>query len=64
MIEVEVESADWPAALPDAEALAQRAAEAALAGAEVQGDVVVLLTDDEAMAGLNLQFRAKAGAFG
>ena len=61
MIEVEVESPDWSAALPDAEALAQAAAEAALAGAEAQGDVVVLLTDDEAMAGLNLRFRAKPG---
>ena len=61
MIEVEIEVPDWPRALADAEALARRAGEAALAGARAQGDVVVLLTDDEAIAALNLQFRAKPG---
>ncbi len=59
MIEVEAESPDWAAAVPDAEATCRRAAEAALAGAGRAGDVVVLLTDDEAMAGLNSQFRGK-----
>jgi probable rRNA maturation factor len=61
MIEVEIESPDWTQALPDAEVLARSAAEAALSGAWVQGDVVVLLTGDEEVAALNLQFRAKPG---
>ena len=61
MIEVEIESPDWTAALEDAEALARRAAEAALVGAGRQGDVVVLLTDDEAIAALNQGFRGKPG---
>ena len=61
MIEVEIESPDWTAALGDAEALARRAAEAALAVAGDEGDVVVLLTDDDAIAGLNQGFRGKAG---
>ncbi len=60
MIEVEAESPDWTQALPDAEALCRRAAEAALAGAARGGDVVVLLTDDRAMAELNGQFRGKS----
>ena len=61
MIEVEIESPDWSAALQDAEGLARRAAEAALAGAGRDGDVVVLLTDDQAMAALNQGFRGKPG---
>ncbi len=61
MIEVEIESPDWTAALEDVEALARRAAEAALASSTREGDVVVLLTDDDAIAGLNQGFRGKAG---
>ena len=61
MIEVEIESPDWTAALEDAEALTRRAAEAALVGAGRQGDVVVLLTDDNAIAALNQGFRGKPG---
>ena len=61
MIEVEIESPDWSAALQDAEGLARRAAEAALAGAGRSGDVVVLLTDDAALAELNQGFRGKPG---
>ena len=57
MIEVEIESDDWAAALPDAEAIVQRAAEAALGS--VAGDIVVLLTDDAAVQRLNAQFRDK-----
>ena len=47
MIEIEVEADDWSAALPEVEAVVERAATAALG--TVQGDVVVLLTDDEAV---------------
>jgi probable rRNA maturation factor len=60
MIEVEIEDEAWAAALPDAEAVAIAAAEAAL-GAPGQGGVTILLTDDEAVAELNQRFRAKAG---
>ena len=57
MIEVELEDAAWTAALPDAAAVAERAATAALGG--VDGDVVVLLTDDETVRDLNARFRDK-----
>ena len=55
MIEVEVEDAAWTAALPDAVAVVERAAAAALSGTD--GDVVVLLTDDAAVHDLNGRFR-------
>ena len=61
MIEIELDSLDWTVALPDAEQLSRQAAEAALRGAGREGDVVVLLTGDEAIAELNTQFRGKAG---
>lgn len=55
MIEVEVEDEAWIAALPDAVALVERAATAALGA--VEGDVVILLTDDAAVHDLNARFR-------
>ncbi|WP_313001432.1 rRNA maturation RNase YbeY [Brevundimonas sp.] len=55
MIEIEVEDAAWAAALPDAEAVVLRAATAALG--TVEGDVVVLLTDDAGVQDLNARFR-------
>jgi probable rRNA maturation factor len=61
MIEVEIDSPDWTAALTDADAVAIRAAEAALAGAGETGDVVVLLTGDAEIAELNGRYRGKAG---
>lgn len=61
MIEIEVEDAAWTAALTsvgaDAEAVVMRAATAALG--KVEGDVVVLLTDDAGVQGLNARFRDK-----
>lgn len=57
MIEVEIEADAWTEALPDAEAVVERAATAALG--DVAGDLVVLLTNDAAVQVLNLQFRAK-----
>ena len=57
MIEVEIESDAWIVALPDAEAVVERAAQAALGS--VVGDLVVLLTDDEAVRELNSRFRGK-----
>ena len=57
MIEVEIEADDWLAALPEAETVVGRAAMAALG--TVQGDVVVLLTDDAAVQDLNARFRDK-----
>ncbi|MDP1914463.1 rRNA maturation RNase YbeY [Brevundimonas sp.] len=58
MIEVEVEDEAWTSALPDAVALVERAAAAALGGTE--GDIVVLLTDDAAVHELNARFRDRA----
>ena len=67
MIEVEIEDDAWTLALPDAAAVAERAAQAVLdeieptdEGGEEQG-VVVLLTSDETVAELNQRFRSKAG---
>jgi probable rRNA maturation factor len=57
MIEIEVEAEAWTGALPDAEAVVERAAQAALGTAE--GDIVVLLTDDDAVRELNGRFRDK-----
>lgn len=54
MIDIEVEDAAWSASLPDAEALAVRAAEAA--GAD---GVVILLTGDAEVRDLNHRFRGK-----
>ena len=56
MIEVEVEADAWTA-LPEVEAIVSRAAEAALGA--VEGDLVVLLTDDAAVRELNVRFRGK-----
>jgi probable rRNA maturation factor len=55
VIDVEIEDAAWTAALPDAEALARAAAEAALG--ESPRSVTVLLTDDSAVRELNVRFR-------
>lgn len=57
MIEIEVEADDWTAALPQVEAVVERAATAALG--RIEGDVVVLLTDDAAVRDLNGRFRDK-----
>lgn len=57
MIEIEVEADDWAAALPDVEAVVEQAATAALG--RIEGDVVVLLTDNEAVRDLNARFRDK-----
>ena len=57
MIEIEVEDAAWTAALPDVDAVVLRAATAALGA--VEGDVVVLLTDDAGVQDLNARFRDK-----
>ena len=57
MIEIEVEAEAWTGALPDVEAVVERAAQAALGA--VQGDIVVLLTDNAAVRDLNGRFRDK-----
>jgi probable rRNA maturation factor len=66
LIEIEIEDASWTAALPEAEALAVAAAEAALRaaaeGPPPQGEhlgLVILLTDDETIRDLNARFRHK-----
>ena len=59
MIDIEIEDAAWTTALPEAEAVALRAARAALG--EDGGGVAILLTDDATVADLNLRFRDKPG---
>ena len=61
-VEIEVEDVAWSPALPDVEAAVSRAAQAALVGAEAQGDVTVLLTDDATVQDLNARFRGKDAA--
>lgn len=55
MIEVEVGDAAWTETLPVAVAVVERAAAAALGA--VDGDIVVLLTDDAAVREINARFR-------
>lgn len=57
MIEIEVEDEAWTTALPDVVAVVERAALAALG--KIEGDVVILLTDDAAIQDLNGRFRDK-----
>ncbi|QFU14927.1 rRNA maturation RNase YbeY [Microvirga thermotolerans] len=65
-VETVIEAGDW-SALPGAEALAQRAAEAAVAAAETDGadvagealEASVMLTDDAAIRELNREWRGK-----
>lgn len=56
MIDVEVEAEAWRA-LPGVETLAEKAAQAALAGRG--GGIAVLLADDEVVRDLNARFRGK-----
>ena len=58
MIDIEIDDEAWNKALPDAQALAQRAAEAA----EPSANLVVLLTSDETVRDLNARFRHKDAA--
>ena len=57
MIDVEIEADDWSTAVPDVVSCVERAVKAALGTAE--GDLVVLLTDDETVRELNARFRDK-----
>lgn len=59
MIEVEVEDPAWTDALPDAAAVAERAAAAALAAGAAEGEVVVLLASDPEVKALNARYRGK-----
>ena len=61
MVEIEVEDSAWSAALPEAEILTEAAAYAALPPGEMR-DVVILLTDDDAVRDLNVRFRSKYSA--
>ena len=55
MIDIEVEDDVWSADVPDVEGVVARAAEQVAP----PGDVVILLTDDEAVRDLNDRFRGK-----
>ena len=61
MIEVQVEDAGWRAVLPDAEVLAETAAQATVAALEPapKGEIVILLTSDAEIRDLNARFRGK-----
>ncbi len=62
MIDIEIEDESWLDALPDVEALVERAAQAALdtlPKAQGGGAVAILLADDVAIAELNTRFRGK-----
>jgi len=69
LIDIEIEDDAWAEALPDAVILVRAAALAALDGADARpkdagvdsGLVAVLLTDDEAVADLNAEYRRKTG---
>jgi len=60
MVDVEIEDDAWGVALEDVASLAEAAASAALTG-EAEGEVIVLLTGDDAIAELNQRFRDRAG---
>ena len=60
-VETEVEEPAWSSALADVERLVEVAVLEALEQAGEEGGVVVLLTDDEEVAALNTQWRAKSG---
>ena len=55
MMDIEVEAGAWSADVPDVEGVVARAAEQVAP----PGDVVILLTDDEAVRDLNDRFRGK-----
>jgi probable rRNA maturation factor len=59
VIEVEVEETRWTDALPEAAAVAERAAAAALGSGKAEGAVVVLLTDDAGVKTLNARHRGR-----
>lgn len=59
MIDVEIEDEAWLAALPDAEDLAERAAEMALERAPLGAEINILLTGDAEVQELNARFRGK-----
>lgn len=60
-VETEVEDPAWSSALPDVERLVETVALEALEQAGEGGGVVVLLTGDDEVAALNLQWRGKGG---
>jgi len=62
MIDVEIEDEAWLQALPDVEAVVERAAQAAIdipAAGDPERSATLLLTDDAAVADLNGRFRGK-----
>jgi len=62
MIDVEIEDEAWSDALPDVEALVERAAQAAIdipAAGDPERSATFLLADDATVADLNTRFRGK-----
>jgi probable rRNA maturation factor len=60
-VDIEIEDEAWTQAVEDAEALVWRAAQAVLdAHEDIEGQgIVILLTDDDSVQGLNRDFRQK-----
>jgi probable rRNA maturation factor len=59
MIEIEIADPAWTAALPDALGIIRHAGEAAQKAEGAGGEIVILLTNDEALRDLNARFLGK-----
>lgn len=59
VLDLRIEDAGWTGEVEDPEAVCQRALDAAFALAGVEGEVALLLTNDEEMHGLNRDWRGK-----
>ena len=62
MIEIAIRNRAWTEALPNARALAGRAARASLSRLAPGKSLAILLTDDGAVSDLNRRFRSQAGS--
>jgi probable rRNA maturation factor len=58
-LDVVIDFPAWETALPDVEAVAARALEAAISKTGLAGEIALLLTNDREMQALNLRWRAK-----
>ena len=59
VLDLRIEDAGWANEMEDAEAVCQRALDAAFALVAIEGEVALLLTDDDEMHTLNLDWRGK-----
>ena len=59
VLDLRIEDAGWASEMEDAEAVCQRALDAAFALVAIEGEVALLLTDDDEMHTLNRDWRGK-----